>query len=39
MLSTLVGILFFKERLLLKNWVGICLAILGIFLIALEKLL
>ena len=38
-LSTLVGILFFKERLLPKNWLGIGLAVLGIFLIALEKLL
>lgn len=38
-LSTFVGILFFKERLLLKNWLGIGLAVLGIFLIALEKLL
>lgn len=38
-LSTFVGILFFKERLLPKNWLGIGLAVLGIFLIALEKLL
>ncbi len=37
MLSTIVGILFFKERLLLKNWIGIGLAVVSIFLIALEK--
>jgi drug/metabolite transporter (DMT)-like permease len=36
-LSTLIGILFFKERLMLKNWVGIGLAVISIFLIALEK--
>lgn len=39
MLSTLVGIFFFRERLLPKNWIGIGLAVIGIFLIALEKLL
>ncbi|MAZ72623.1 MAG: hypothetical protein CMC70_05705 [Flavobacteriaceae bacterium] len=39
MFSTFVGIVFFKERLLPKNWVGIGLAIVGIFLIALEKFL
>ncbi len=37
MLSTFLGILFFKERLLLKNWIGIGLAVVSIFLIALEK--
>tara|TARA_R100000935_G_C2836273_1_gene168287 strand:+ start:2098 stop:2973 length:876 start_codon:yes stop_codon:yes gene_type:complete len=37
MLSTLVGILLFKEKLLLKNWIGICLAVVSILLIALEK--
>lgn len=37
MFSTLLGILLFKEKLLLKNWVGIGLAILGILFIALEK--
>ncbi len=36
-LSTLTGIVLFKERLLLKNWVGIGLAIIGIFLVALAK--
>lgn len=33
MLSTLVGLLAFKERLLPKNWVGIGLAIISIFLV------
>lgn len=33
MLSTLVGLFAFKERLLPKNWVGIGLAILSIFLV------
>ncbi|SRX55604.1 EamA/RhaT family transporter [Aequorivita sp. CIP111184] len=37
MISTLLGILLFKEKLLLKNWIGIGLAVLGILLIALEK--
>ncbi len=37
MCSTLLGILFFKEKLLIKNWIGIGLAILGILFIALEK--
>ncbi|WP_432411465.1 EamA family transporter [Rasiella sp. SM2506] len=37
MLSTVVGILFFRERLLAKNWIGIGLAVVSIFLIALEK--
>ncbi len=37
MISTLLGILLFKEKLLLKNWIGIGLAILGIFLITLAK--
>ncbi|WGK64906.1 EamA family transporter [Croceiramulus getboli] len=35
MLSTLLGIAFFKERLLRKNWIGIVLAILSIILISL----
>ncbi|MCB0454306.1 MAG: DMT family transporter [Aequorivita sp.] len=38
MLSTLTGILLFREKLLPKNWIGICLAILGILLIAFEKM-
>jgi drug/metabolite transporter (DMT)-like permease len=33
MLSTLVGLFAFKERLLPKNWVGIGLAIISIFLV------
>jgi len=33
MLSTLVGLLAFKERLLPKNWIGIGLAIISIFLV------
>jgi len=33
MLSTLIGLLAFKERLLPKNWVGIGLAIISIFLV------
>lgn len=37
MISTVLGILLFKEKLLMKNWIGIGLAILGILLIALEK--
>lgn len=32
--STLVGIAFFREHLLRKNWIGIGLAILGILLVA-----
>lgn len=36
MLSTLVGIVLFKEKLLLKNWIGIFLAVLSIFLVALS---
>jgi uncharacterized membrane protein len=34
MISTLVGILLFKEKMLKKNWIGIGLAILSILLIA-----
>lgn len=33
MLSTLVGLLVFREKLLTKNWVGIGLAIISIFLV------
>ena len=33
MLTTLVGLLLFKEKLILKNWVGICIAIISILLI------
>lgn len=35
MLSTLLGIIIFKERLLPKNWLGIDLAIFSLFLFAL----
>jgi len=35
MLSTLVGILLFKEKLSVKNWGGVALAILSIILVAL----
>lgn len=35
MLSTILGILFFKEKLLAKNWVGIALAVLSIILITI----
>ncbi|GAA4274635.1 DMT family transporter [Aquimarina gracilis] len=34
LVSTLAGILFFKENLTLKNWIGIILAILSIVLVA-----
>jgi drug/metabolite transporter (DMT)-like permease len=33
MLTTLVGLLFFKEKLILKNWIGISIAIISILLI------
>ena len=36
MASTLLGIVLFKEKLLLKNWIGIALAVLSIFLVAAE---
>jgi drug/metabolite transporter (DMT)-like permease len=35
MLSTLLGILLFKERLTLKNWVGVLLSVLSIIMVAL----
>lgn len=37
MLSTIMGIVLFRERLLLKNWIGVVLAIISIILIALER--
>lgn len=37
MVSTVLGILLFKEKLLTKNWIGIGLAILGIVLISFDK--
>lgn len=36
MLSTFIGIAVFKERLLVKNWIGMALAVLGIILLALD---
>lgn len=33
MLTTLVGLLLFKEKLILKNWIGISIAIISILLI------
>ncbi|WP_127020856.1 EamA family transporter [Flagellimonas beolgyonensis] len=35
MLSTLLGILLFKERLTLKNWLGVLLSVLSIIMVAL----
>lgn len=35
-LTTLVGILLFKERLNAKNMIGICIAVLSIFLVAMS---
>ena len=37
-LSTLMGIAFFKEKLSLKNWIGIVLAIISIALVTLATL-
>lgn len=34
-LSTVLGILLFKERLLVKNWIGIALAVISIVLVTL----
>jgi uncharacterized membrane protein len=34
LLSTLLGIILFKERLLPKNWIGIALAVISIILVA-----
>lgn len=38
MLSTFVGILIFTERLRFKNWLGIVLAVISIFLMAVANL-
>lgn len=35
MLSTLLGITFFKEKILRKNWIGIALAVVSIILVAI----
>ncbi|PVW16522.1 EamA family transporter [Marixanthomonas spongiae] len=37
MVSTFLGVTFFKERLLKKNWIGIILAVISIFLVALAR--
>lgn len=34
LLSTLLGILFFREKLIPKNWIGIALAVISIILVA-----
>ena len=34
--STFLGILLFKERLLIKNWIGIALAVISIILVSLS---
>lgn len=36
LVSTIIGILIFKEKLILKNWIGITMAILSIVLVALS---
>jgi len=36
MVSTLIGILLFKEKLLPKNWLGIALAVISIILVSLS---
>ncbi len=36
LVSTIAGILLFKEKLILKNWIGITLAVLSIILVALS---
>jgi uncharacterized membrane protein len=37
-ISTLLGIVFFRERLSMKNWIGIILAIISIALVSLATL-
>jgi len=36
-LSTLFGLIFFKEKLLVKNWIGILLALISILLVSISK--
>jgi drug/metabolite transporter (DMT)-like permease len=36
MVSTLVGIVLFREKLMLKNWIGIALAVISIMLVAIS---
>lgn len=38
LLSTVVGILLFKEKLILKNWIGILLAVISIFLVTISSI-
>ena len=33
-LSTIFGLILFKEKLILKNWIGIIIAVISIFLVA-----
>ncbi|HEA30880.1 MAG TPA: DMT family transporter [Leeuwenhoekiella sp.] len=35
--STLAGILLFQEKLLLKNWIGLILAVIGIVLVSISR--
>jgi uncharacterized membrane protein len=37
MISTLMGILLFREKLLIKNWLGIALAVISILLVTLNS--
>lgn len=37
MISTLVGVLIFEEKLLPKNWIGVALALISIILVALSR--
>ena len=37
MLTTIFGIVFFKEKLILKNWIGIGIAIISIVMIAVSN--
>ncbi|MGB3775681.1 MAG: EamA family transporter [Leeuwenhoekiella sp.] len=36
-LSTFAGLLFFKEKMLVKNWIGLGLAVAGILLVSFSK--
>jgi drug/metabolite transporter (DMT)-like permease len=39
LVSTIVGIVVFKEKLLTKNWIGIFLAIISIFLVTISSII
>ena len=39
LLSTIIGILIFKEKLIAKNWLGIILAVISIFLVTVSSIL